>query len=435
MTVLYRRFRNPKTAPKQLQAKLFQRHENRALARDMAKEIIALRDDAEPRMILEKDIGPLPEPSARRLKAIKRKHLAVFHRVYPLLPDETVEAEAYAVLAEDWGEFPKGTVAVVRETSICREVHLFPYIRFEHPDLVVLPDEELAPPGLGQFMVGAAMVGAAPPIFATLARTLGDGLVKGITGVSAGPLFEKLFPPGAPDWVGTLCTEIRQIVRGEIEQARISTMRGKLEECSDHMRDFNAQKAKGVPFAKCRHDLRKAYDLVVEVQNQLQEIGDAGLNVYCIASGQRFLVMQELAFDDPDFPRSPGKSPWSERISAEAKRAADCGLKCFNSIIQTRLRAITEIDGMAMPPHAHWRFWFNDTVTGQHFTSQGHARCFTADNEQDIRWNNISQQRRDHCQAVETAMKTQLAGVTDSINAWRLLVKDPLPPPSKTSGG
>ncbi len=430
MNVLYRKFRNMITAPQQLEAKMQQTVKDPALAKELSLEIMALRDDSEPPLIREQDIGQLPREKERRFKAIRKKHMDAFHRVRPLLPGEALEEETCAVLAEDWREYLKGTVVVIRETSVCREIHLFPYIRFKHPDIEVLSDEGISPPEVkGEVMFGAAPVSVAPPLFGALARELGNGLVKAATGLSAGPLFEKLFPPGPPNWVTELYKEIRNIVRSEIEQARIGEMQGMLRECSEHVRDFNMFKASKVPFAKCGDHLKDAYKLAVHVQTQLEQIGDAAVNIYCISSGQRFLIMQELAFNDPDHPRRPLDSPWSALIKKTAEKSVECGEKLFKSILQTRLNAITQIDGLAMPPYAHWKYWFNDTVTGEHFTSQGHARCFTADDEREIRWNNISQQRTAHCQKVEQEMRNNLSGVSESIEAWKQLAGYPLPRP------
>ena len=135
MSVLYRNFRNVKTAPKQLRAKIRQIVKDPTLAKELSLEILARRDDAEPPLLGEQDMGQLPKQSEHRLKAVKKKHLDAFHRVHPLLPGETLEQETCAVLAEDWREYAKGTAVVVRETSVCREIHLFSYIRFTHPDI------------------------------------------------------------------------------------------------------------------------------------------------------------------------------------------------------------------------------------------------------------------------------------------------------------
>lgn len=418
MSSIYRRFRDPITAFIHLQAKLQHRIASADQARMHALEILARDDDSEPLLKREEELGVLSAEQKNRLEKVKKLHLREFHRANPLLPDETLEQEYCAALAEPWRDYPKGTVAVVRETSVCREIHLFTYLRLEDMEIRHVPDEEVQME-VGSFVtVAPSLVGSDAGVdFGALAENLYIGLLKGFLGKAGSELFGELFPPGPPTWIQDVYKEVRAIIHDEIEQARLSELEAKLKVACIHVADYNTFRDED--FFVSKSYLEKAYDILVEVTEQLKKLNRPAINIYSVAVAQWFLIMQEFSLVDPKHSGNPLASRWSHLIQERAKDAVEHAEKVRKEIIDTRLAAISQV-----------KCWYYRDKTHYYFEDEGKTIWDQSDGG-GCRPKNIVDQcmaaREAYYRKKETEVTQKMAGVATSIKAWRELMVNPLP--------
>lgn len=415
---LYRDFTNPKAALGHLEHKLRQLGHPRKTSRMQALQILARADDSEPRLLTESDFRDLPADVRKRLKRVKRVHLDVFHRTHPLLRGESIVDESYAVLADDWREYPKGSVAVIRTTNICKEIHVFPYLRLEGselrevtPGLPVSPDEEAAARLVPGEMVFGFDIGG-------IVGDLYIGLLKGLLNKATTMLFESLFPPGPPAWIEQVYTQMRGIVHTELDKAMLTQMQGQLRTCAAHVHDYNLfreeQPRESLDF------LTKAYDICLGVTGQLTEMGDVAALHYCVAVGQLFLIMQELASTDSRHQGNPVASKWSHSIQELAPTFAKHAEERRQSIIATRLKCISE-PRQRFIQDCDQLFYFCDTETNYVW------KIVKGCTDKEVRQTTAA--RAEYYARIQAEITCKVKDIAKSVEAWNQLAKYPLPRP------
>ena len=419
---LYRSFKDPDTAFETLQLKLQQHDHDEEEARARALEILARDDDAEPRLLTEANLSALPREARERIEKTMKVHLQIFHRTHPLLPGEKLVHEFCGVLAEDWRDYPKGSAAVVRETSACKEIHIFPYLRLEGASLHTAGPTETG--GVRRHVAHPEQLVTFGFDVASIAGDLYLGLLKGLLNKATTELFEYLFPPGPPVWIDQVYTQIRSIVHSEIQQGMLTEVQGRLIACATHVYDYNA--FRGEDTDKAQRSLEKAYDICVEVEGLLRQLREPAAMIYCIANGQWFLIMQELARTDAKHLANPLESKWSQVIRDRAAAAAKHAEEMRKSIIAARLKCISEC-------MEHWSYnadityYFTDSET--HYVWKVAKGCTSREAGQ------CTAAREQYYRRIETEITDKVKDIATSIGAWNQLVQYPLPRPEMVLTG
>lgn len=345
--------------------------------------------------------------------------------------DEQLVSERFTYLEMAFNWIPKYTPVFVRRTNLAEFCICFPgyiikpsQVRQETSCEDLLCYEEPQAPQLGS--------GGPYSAITDIAKDLAKGLLSGIAGKLGALIFDKIFPPGIPDYFGAVYSEIKKIVHQELTQSAIDEINGEINGIQTWVKiTYGNDKKSGTLTKKQLTDLLEPREtqLVTETLGPLmtERYAQPGICTFMIGAGMHLSVLQELAFVDPNVSKPPD-SPYVKSIKDYAKTYADFAKTTTQSIIHQRLAMIepkSKVLNIYNPNtfrYTYWyMYWWEDKYNGK--MSQTFASMYPSRDEIEKRDKSMAKHKND---AQEELIKS-MQDPEETANLWLKLVDQPLP--------
>ncbi|MET0625060.1 MAG: hypothetical protein ABW250_19095 [Pyrinomonadaceae bacterium] len=368
----------------------------------------------------------LPEEARRTFRYRSLMLEKALRWAYPLAIDEELSEDGLSVtcLSEALMEYPRGTIAVRRETNLCEIVFLDQEFTFDIDGKELLD----ARPEYST----ETLAGAEAEEFAFGWATLGMGIAKSLLGAIAGKIgsaiFAKFFPPGVPPYFEQVYEEFRKIVKQEIEENAIKLLVGEVGAVQAHMSAYAQHMLAGNRDA-AQQDIAQAWNRSVLVTSKLLQFPVAGLGPFLTAGGLHLALLQERALSDQTV-KDPNESSWA-KIYVERAGA-------FISYAESQPDKIVSARAAQITPAALWRrtahtphgpidrsvWWWEDKAIGLRREYPVSRGCCDPDPR-----STAERTRAEHYANVINPLTTSLKPVKDAARDWRRARETPLPMP------
>ncbi|MEM6304428.1 MAG: hypothetical protein AAF744_06895 [Pseudomonadota bacterium] len=232
-----------------------------------------------------------PTPTAEqeaKLRSLKACALADVHDRAPLTQGEKLVSDTFSYLAEDFGQMPAGTAALLRRTSLAELVYFFEDVTIQGSDLHVgeVPSTTWGQPG------AADVPQTVPPIVIDIAKMLAEKVGTAI--------FESYFPDNkVPAYFEEVFDRIRGIIHNENLAQTIRELMGKYTGVMRFVNnEYEAEKAEhGVSkelLARLQRQSDDMYLLVAELMVD-EQTAMMGLSAFLAGASAHLAMLQEIA--------------------------------------------------------------------------------------------------------------------------------------------
>jgi len=347
-----------------------------------------------------------------------------------LAQGEEMTSERITYLESSFKNYPKGTVAFVRETNLSEYcLIIYGYIVLDSKtrdasssDLVRIEKPDIQ----GILQVREITVNA-------VAGHLANGLVSGVEGKIGVDIFNAIFSSSMTDFVDEVYKTIQKIVDDALTEETIAQLNGKIYGSESWVRNtYTSLKEGGTYTPKMlTEELNpREQELAIDVVGVLtdERYEKPGICVFMIGAGMHLAMLQELAYQDYTVENAPDGSAWLEAVKKWAKEYGDHATKTVNDIVAQRLAMIRTTSHMndSMGLHITEMQWIDDYDgrKSDKYTIVYDFMWNECENHQD----EFDKDLQNHKDQVKKDLIEQMDDPQSTADEWHKLETNPLPP-------